>query len=43
MYIPDNDTFPFINITAGRQLFGPYLFKTTDMKHELCGYAARWR
>lgn len=43
MYVPENDTYLYINITAGRQLFGPYLFKTTDMKRELCGYVARWR
>ncbi|HQU59318.1 MAG TPA: serine hydrolase domain-containing protein [Saprospiraceae bacterium] len=41
MYVPDNDTYLYINITAGRQLFGPYLFKTTDFKNELCGFIAR--
>lgn len=43
MYVPANDTYLYINITAGRQLFGPYLFKTTDLKIALCRYTARWR
>ena len=42
-YVPDNNTFLYINCTAGRKVFGPYLFKTTDMKNELCRYVARWR
>ncbi len=43
MYVPENDTYLYINCTVGRQIFGPYLFKTTDFKKELCGYVARWR
>lgn len=43
MYVPENDTYLYINCTAGRQLFGPYLFKTTDMKNELCRYVTRWQ
>jgi D-alanyl-D-alanine carboxypeptidase len=43
MYVPANDTYLYINITAGRQLFGPYLFKTTDFKIDLCRYTACWR
>ncbi len=42
-YAPENDTYLYINITAGRQLYGPYLFKTTDLKHALCKYVAQWR
>lgn len=43
MYVPENDTYLYINCTVGRQIFGPYLFKTTDFKKELCGYVAKWR
>lgn len=39
-YSPASNTYMYINCTAGRQLFGPYLFKTTDMKNELCRYVA---
>lgn len=42
-YVPDNNTVLYVNCTAGRKLFGPYLFKTTDMKNELCRFVARWR
>lgn len=42
-FAPENGTYLYINITVGRQLYGPYLFKTTDLKHELCRYVARWR
>jgi D-alanyl-D-alanine carboxypeptidase len=42
-YVPDNNTILYINCTAGRKLFGPYLFKTTDMKNDLCRYVAKWR
>lgn len=41
-YVPDNNTYLFININAGRQLSGPYLFKITDMKRDLCRYVANW-
>lgn len=41
-YVPDNDTYMYININAGRQLYGPYLFKITDMKRDLCRYVANW-
>jgi D-alanyl-D-alanine carboxypeptidase len=41
-YVPDNNTYLYININAGRQLFGPYIFKITDMKRDLCRYAANW-
>ncbi len=41
-YVPDNKTYLYININAGRQLFGPYLFKITDMKRDLCRYVANW-
>ena len=43
LYVPDNNTYLFINCTAGRKLFGPYLFKVTDFKNELGRYVARWR
>jgi len=42
-YVPDNNTILYINCTVGRKLYGPYLFKTTDMKNELCRYVAKWR
>jgi D-alanyl-D-alanine carboxypeptidase len=41
-YVPDNDTYMYINMNAGRQLYGPYLFKITDMKRDLCRYVANW-
>ncbi len=43
LYVPDNNTYLYINCTAGRKLFGPYLFKITDFKNELAGFVARWR
>ena len=43
MYVPENNTYLYINCTVGRQIFGPYLFKVTDFKNELCGYVAKWR
>ena len=43
LYIPDNDTYLFINVTVGRKLFGPYLYKVTDFKNELCKAVAQWR
>lgn len=42
-YVPDNDTYLYININVGRQLFGPYLFKITDLKRDLCRYVANWQ
>ncbi|MBI5373433.1 MAG: beta-lactamase family protein [Sphingobacteriales bacterium] len=42
-YVPDNNSILYINSNTGRKLFGPYLFKITDMKNELCRYVARWR
>jgi D-alanyl-D-alanine carboxypeptidase len=42
-YVPDNNTFLYINTNVGRQLFGPYLFKITDMKRDLCRYTANWQ
>jgi D-alanyl-D-alanine carboxypeptidase len=43
LYVPDNDTYLYVNITAGRKLYGPYLFKVTDCKNELAAYVAKWR
>jgi D-alanyl-D-alanine carboxypeptidase len=43
MYVPDNNTFLYVNITAGRKLAGPYLFKVTDFKNEISKYVATWR
>lgn len=42
-YVPDNNTILYINTNVGRQLFGPYLFKITDMKRDLCRYVANWQ
>ena len=42
-YVPDNNTYLYIHINAGRQLYGPYLFKITDMKRDLCRYTANWQ
>jgi len=41
-YVPDTNTFVFINVNVGRQLYGPYLFKITDMKRDICRYVANW-
>ncbi len=41
MYVPANDTYLYINCLVGRQLYGPYLFKATDMKIALCKYVSR--
>ncbi len=43
LYVPDNNTYLYINCTAGRKLYGPYLFKITDFKNELGNYVSRWR
>lgn len=43
MYVPETNTFLFANITAGRKLGGPYLFKITDFKNELSAFIAKWR
>lgn len=43
LYVPDNDTYVFINTTAGRKIPGPYLFKVTDLKNELGRFIASWR
>lgn len=42
-YVPDNQTYLYININVGRQLPGPYLFKITDLKRALCRYVANWQ
>jgi D-alanyl-D-alanine carboxypeptidase len=43
LYVPANDTYIFITINAGRQLFGEYLFRTSDLKIDLCRYVATYR
>lgn len=42
IYFPGNDTYLYIQTNVGRQLFGPYLFKITDLKNELCNYVAKF-
>lgn len=43
LYVPDNNTYLYINCTASRKLYGPYLFKITDFKNELAACVAKWR
>jgi D-alanyl-D-alanine carboxypeptidase len=43
LYVPANNTYIYINVTVGRKIPGPYLFKITDFKNEICRYIARWR
>ncbi|MCU7549466.1 beta-lactamase family protein [Chitinophagaceae bacterium LB-8] len=43
LYVPGNNTYVYINVTAGRKIFGPYLFKITDFKNEICRYVAKWK
>jgi len=43
LYVPDNNTYIFINVTAGRQIYGPYLYKIIDLKNEICKYISQWR
>jgi hypothetical protein len=43
MYVPDNNTYLFINATVGRKLGGPFLLKVIDLKNELSAYVAKWR
>ena len=43
LYVPDNNTYLFVNCTVSRQIFGPFLFKITDFKNELSAYVAKWR
>ncbi len=43
IYVPANQTYLFITINAGRQIFGEYLFKTSDLKIALCKYVATYR
>lgn len=42
LYFPGSDTYLYIQTNVGRQLFGPYLFKITDLKNELCNYVAKF-
>jgi D-alanyl-D-alanine carboxypeptidase len=41
LYVPDNNTYLFINCTAGRKIPGPYLFKITDFKNEMGRFVSR--
>ncbi|MEZ4899295.1 MAG: serine hydrolase domain-containing protein [Saprospiraceae bacterium] len=41
LYIPEKRRYLFISENAGRQLFGEYLFKTSETKIELCNFLAR--
>jgi D-alanyl-D-alanine carboxypeptidase len=43
LYVPANNTYLFITINAGRQLYGEYLFHTSDLKIDLCRYVATFR
>jgi D-alanyl-D-alanine carboxypeptidase len=43
LYVPANDTYLFITMNAGRQIFGQYLFKTVDAKVDVCRYVATYR
>lgn len=43
LYVPVNNTYLFITINAGRQIFGQYLIKTSDAKIDLCRYVAEYR
>jgi D-alanyl-D-alanine carboxypeptidase len=40
MYVPATKTYLYINCNIGRKVEGPFLFKTTDFKNELCNYIA---
>ncbi|MFN8302515.1 MAG: serine hydrolase domain-containing protein [Saprospiraceae bacterium] len=41
LYVPSRQTYLFITINAGRQLYGQYLFRTSDLKIDLCRYVSR--
>lgn len=41
LYIPSKQIYVFISINAGRQLFGQYLFKTSDAKIEVCRFLSK--
>lgn len=41
LYVPSNQTYIFITENAGRQIFGQYLFRTSEAKIELCRYVSR--
>ncbi len=41
LYIPSKQIYVFITINAGRQLYGQYLFKTSDAKIEVCRFLSR--
>ena len=43
MYVPDTHVYLYINCTVGRKIPGPFLYKTTDFKNELCAFVAKWR
>lgn len=43
LYVPDNNTYLFINCTAGRRIPGPYLYKVTDLKNELGRLVSKWQ
>lgn len=40
LYVPSRQTFLFITINAGRQVYGDYLFRTSDLKIDLCRFVS---
>lgn len=43
LYVPVNDTYLFITINAGRQIFGQSLITIAEAKNDLCRYVAEYR
>lgn len=41
LYVPSRQAYVFISINAGRQLYGDYLFRTSDLKIDLCRFVSK--
>ncbi len=43
LYVPINDTYVFIQLNVGKQLWGEYFMRVIDAKQSVCKYVARYR
>jgi D-alanyl-D-alanine carboxypeptidase len=43
LYVPVNDTYVFIQLNVGKQLWGEYFMRVIDAKQSVCKYVARYR
>jgi CubicO group peptidase (beta-lactamase class C family) len=43
LYVPVNDTYVFMQLNVGKQLWGEYFMRVIDAKQRVCKYVARHR